>query len=937
MAATNYTPISLYYSTTASASPLAGNLTNGELAINITDGKLFYKDNNGVVQTIAYKNTPISTLSGFGTGVATALGVNTGSAGAFVVNGGALGTPSSGTLTNATGLPVSTGVSGFGTGVATALGINTGSAGAFVVNGGALGTPSSGTVTNLTGTASININGTVGATTPAAGSFTNLSYTGTLTGGTGVINIGSGQVYKDASGNVGIGTTSPSSVLHAYRAGSTEVAFKATNGTSNWLFGNLSNGMGMVYGPEAQPFGIWTNNTERMRIDSSGNVGIGATSPANKLDIVNNANSATVAKITNTDAGASATAFYQAASNNGNLYMIAASTAGGGGAVIYWDGTAQLLLKTYGAYPLAFGTNNTERMRIDSNGNVGIGAAPGALGSTNRLELITPNGTASRLLWGQTSVTNYSWSIPASTDAFTLVYGASTERMRIDSSGNVGIGGTPAYRLDVQGGTASFTGNSGVSAIRVTGAGGSYFWIDNPTTSTMRFSSGATPGTGVMVLNDSGNLGIGTASPGGKLEVSGQADFTTVVGAGYGVRVRSPSGSATPAILQFTDNPVTAQWYAIQSPSADVLTFNNGGGTEKMRIDSSGNVGIGTNSPSEKLTVAGNATAEIYKLRSNTSTPTSTDAFIYRPADNTLAFGTASTERARIDSSGNVGIGTSSPTSIAGYQSLTVNGSTSGLISVKYNGTDGGYIYTDSTSFSFDSKAATPNVVFKSNGSEKMRIDSSGNLGLGVTPSAWGNGVSLQGSAWALSTTTGTDASALSTNARQTAYGTGAQNWVYRTTAPAANYEQTAGRHIFHIAPSGTAGNAITFTEAIRIDNSGFTQFSGNNVMPYQGAPTSKAAATTLTGAELITGILNTTGTTYTITLPTGTNIEGALTWSANNVCLDWFVINTASGTITIAANGNTTLGSLTVATGVSAQFRIRRTAANTFTVYRLG
>jgi hypothetical protein len=59
-----------------------------------------------------------------------------------------------------------------GTGVLTALGVNTGSAGAFVVNGGALGTPSSGTVTNLTGTASININGTVGATTRNTGAFT---------------------------------------------------------------------------------------------------------------------------------------------------------------------------------------------------------------------------------------------------------------------------------------------------------------------------------------------------------------------------------------------------------------------------------------------------------------------------------------------------------------------------------------------------------------------------------------------------------------------------------------------------------------------------------------------------------------------------------------------------------------------------------------------
>jgi len=78
-------------------------------------------------------------------------------ASALVVGGGAGAAPATTTT---------------GTGVVTALGVNTGTAGAFVVNGGALGTPSSGTVTNLTGTASININGTVGATTPAAGTFT---------------------------------------------------------------------------------------------------------------------------------------------------------------------------------------------------------------------------------------------------------------------------------------------------------------------------------------------------------------------------------------------------------------------------------------------------------------------------------------------------------------------------------------------------------------------------------------------------------------------------------------------------------------------------------------------------------------------------------------------------------------------------------------------
>ena len=118
-----------------------------------------------------------SGVSGLGTGVATALSVNVGSAGAPIVNGGALGTPSSGTLTNATGLPISTGVSGLGTGVATALAVNVGTAGAPIVNGGALGTPSTGTATNLTG---LPLTTGVIGTLPVAN------------GGTGITSLGSG-------------------------------------------------------------------------------------------------------------------------------------------------------------------------------------------------------------------------------------------------------------------------------------------------------------------------------------------------------------------------------------------------------------------------------------------------------------------------------------------------------------------------------------------------------------------------------------------------------------------------------------------------------------------------------------------------------------------------------------------------------------------------
>ena len=108
-------------------------------------------------------------------------------------------------------------------------------------------------------------------------------------------------------------------------------------------------------------------------------------------------------------------------------------------------------------------------------------------------------------------------------------------------------------------------------------------------------------------------------------------------------------------------------------------------------------------------------------------------------------------------------------------------------------------------------------------------------------------------------------------------------------------------------------------------------------VYKAQPAQTSKSAAVTLTIAELLTGIIQYTGAAATLTLPTGTSIEGGLPATfPTDMSFDVSFINTGAALLTIGANGNTTVGTMTVATLTSGIFRFRKTAANTYTVYRL-
>jgi len=204
-----------------------------------TSGQVLTSAGTGATPTWTTLTTgTVTSVSGTGTVNGISLSGTVTSSGSLTLGGALTGvdlaTQVTGTLPIANG---GTGITSFGTGVATALGVNTGTSGAFVVNGGALGTPSSGTVTNLTGTASININGTVGATTPNTGAFTTLS-------ATGVTTVQAGTVSAPAittSGDTNTGIFFPAADTIAFTEGGVEAARIDSSGN---LLVNRTTGLG---------------------------------------------------------------------------------------------------------------------------------------------------------------------------------------------------------------------------------------------------------------------------------------------------------------------------------------------------------------------------------------------------------------------------------------------------------------------------------------------------------------------------------------------------------------------------------------------------------------------------------------------------------------------------------------------------------------------
>ena len=606
-----------------------------------------------------------------------------------------------------------------------------------------------------------------------------------------------------SAGVVAIGTSSPSAgQVHIAGTGELRITNSAnSSGFDVGMWGGTIDPTAYLYQRANSSMIFGTNNAARMIITNTGNVGIGTTSPTQLLEVsfedatANRTNPVNVAAITATHSVGSGQVYtgfgpalvFRSESYDGTVYsgprvrmaINDDSVATTAGSSLIFDITA-----TKGASP-------TEAMRIEPNGNVGIGVSSPTLklevngsiavsgvgsavtfdttGSAQANYISTVNDFSIRMLCGRGTTS----SVTAGPGAATIETN-STERMRLDAFGNVMIGTTAAnnkflvtYANPVSvpaagaGGHCTAFGTVGYGL--ATGAitnGNAYLQATRWDALAINYD--------LMLQPNGGNVGIGTVSPAAKLDV----DVAGTPGVGLIVKGSSLTSSQVnigisvvtagrPFIGTNTNtNPLEIGTRA----SADLLFLTDT--TERMRIDSSGNVGIGTSSPGEKLQVIGsirvNTTGTVFSntySAGNTQTwlvnnASSSDTYLtsdtaqrYRMLTGlghrweTAAPGTAGAtvswvERMVLDSSGNVGIGTSSPGGGANDRQLTLSGSSSaqatfatgGITNAIGTNTGVGYVGTTSN---------TP-FIFTTNNSERARVTAAGEFLVGTTTAQTG-------------------------------------------------------------------------------------------------------------------------------------------------------------------------------------------------------
>jgi hypothetical protein len=469
-----------------------------------------------------------------------------------------------------------------------------------------------------------SVNGTtVGASTASTGSFTSLAYSTTFTGGTGVVALGTDQFYKDASGNIGIGTNSPSTVaagskLVVYNAGFAAISI-VSNGSSNTQL-RFDNTLGAYLNNLSNtPMLFYNNATEKMRLDATGNLGIGIASPVAKLHILDEGSSAFFIDGYSNSSGP----IIRTRAARGTLASPTAVTSGtllGGMRGFGYNGTAFSTTYTGGVNIIAAETfttiaqgtyvainttalgavATTERMRIDAAGNVGIGNTPSGtytLEVTGNISASTGFVGAHNGTVGATTPSTGAFTTISATGVITSTQATGTAPFTVASTTNV----VNLNASSLNGATFAAPGAIGGG----TAAAGTF--------TSLSYSTTLTGGTGIVNLGSgqfykdaSGNVGIGTASPvastTSKLFISGDLTLIssgsnivgsniyyhtvngwTTAAAGYGSAIR---GDNTAGGLGF--------WTSSASTGANTVspTF-----AQQMLLDANGNLGIG-NTPS---------------------------------------------------------------------------------------------------------------------------------------------------------------------------------------------------------------------------------------------------------------------------------------------------------------------------------------------------
>lgn len=417
-----------------------------------------------------------------------------------------------------------------------------------------------------------------------------------------------------SNGNVGIGTQSAGTPLDVLKATGDAIQIKTADsnparldmGTTGSLWYTTASRTGTG---SFLPLTYWTGDNERVRIDTAGNVGIGTTNPGSRLSVNGSAS------IGGADfpAGTNSLNVYSggAAGNSGWLRVGQASNIGLE-AGWYYNATianAYAAIGTYGyTNPLRIDAS-TIALQSQSTGNVGIGTT----GPFDKLEL--GNGTAATgfALYGNASGSKQSWVRAYDKSGqllgLTIGYG-NADKIVLNGAGNtffnggnVGIGtSAPGLTLDVNGPVRSTYGSIDVRLqAGAAGAAGVGSFSNDPLLLIAAASEKAR-------ITTAGNVGIGTAAPGSRLDVVGDGTNALVINA----RSRQTNsylalttGAADDAAGEFAFERTGANAgnTYIGGNATGNIVFRSGGYTHKMLITPSGNVGIGISSPATKLHV----------------------------------------------------------------------------------------------------------------------------------------------------------------------------------------------------------------------------------------------------------------------------------------------------------------------------------------------